>query len=243
MNDALEQFRIVHYVHLFTIGNHDIHISNMAVLLLSSFAAYATFAIVALKNATVIPGTIQTIFELLFHLPSKFLRSMVEDKDYYTNAGWIIATFFMMLTIDLMGNIPLVLSATSHICLNLTVASICMILITLYGLMKHKLHFVRVFAPSSVPLWALPVIVPVEVLTYLARAISLSVRLTANMVGGHIVLDVIAAISSRHFLVAIIGSPIVGALTGFEIIVSVLQAYIFSMLVSVYLSQVSSADH
>jgi F-type H+-transporting ATPase subunit a len=133
--------------------------------------------------------------------------------------------------------IPYGFTVTSHISITFALAMMVFLLVTLLGFVLHGLHFLSLFLPSGTPWWLAPLMILIELFAYLARPVSLSLRLAANMVAGHVLIKVIAGfIVSMAFYLKIVPIPFVSVLIGFEIFVAILQAYIFTILSCVYLN-------
>ena len=155
---------------------------------------------------------------------------------------FVFTLFLFILFGNLLGVFPYFFAFTSHIAVTLALTLVVMVLTTIVGVATHKLHFLTYFIPQGVPKLLLPLLVPIEILSYLSRIISLSVRLFANMMAGHVMLEVFGA-----FVIMLGGAGLLGLLPaglalgintiliGFEILVAVLQAYVFAILTCIYL--------
>ena len=143
---------------------------------------------------------------------------------------------------NLLGMLPYAFTFTSHIAVTLTLAVIVFVTVTVIALMRHGMHFFSYFFPEGAPVWLAPIIIPVEVISYFSRVVSLSVRLFANMVAGHVMLKVFAtfvvllgSLGAVGPFVAVLPLSVNIALVGFEFLVAFLQAYVFAILTSIYL--------
>jgi F-type H+-transporting ATPase subunit a len=149
----------------------------------------------------------------------------------------IFTLFMFILTCNLFGMIPYGFTVTSHISITFALAMMVFLLVTLVGIYLHGFHFFSLFLPAGTPWWLAPLMVVIELFAYLARPVSLSLRLAANMVAGHVLLKVIAGfVVSMAIYLKILPIPFLVILIGFELFVAVLQAYIFTILSCVYLS-------
>jgi F-type H+-transporting ATPase subunit a len=189
----------------------------------------------------IVPGRLQSLAEASYEFIENLVVSQVghEGKRFFP---FVFALFMFVLFGNLLGMLPFAFTFTSHIAVTFALAMMVFILITLVGIVLHGWHFFSYFMPAGVPLWLAPVIVPIEIISYLSRPVSLSVRLFANMLAGHAILKVFAS-----FIVMIGGAGVLGfigaaiplsltiAMVGFEIMVAFLQAYVFAMLTSIYL--------
>ena len=148
----------------------------------------------------------------------------------------IFSLFIFVLFCNLFGMIPYSFTVTSHISVTFAMAAAIFIFVTILGFIKHGTGYFSLFLPKGVPIFMTPLLIVIELFAYLARPISLSIRLAANMIAGHIVLKVLAVFVVTSGFLGIFPLALLTILTGFEIFVAVLQAYIFSILICVYLS-------
>jgi F-type H+-transporting ATPase subunit a len=149
----------------------------------------------------------------------------------------IFSLFLFILSCNLFGMLPYSFTATSHIAITFGLAMFVFLVITCVGFINHGLHFLSLFLPQGVPLWLAPLMIIIELFAYLARPISLSLRLAANMVAGHVLLKVLAGfVFMLPVLLKLFPVPVIMVLIGFEIFVAILQAYIFTILACVYLN-------
>jgi ATP synthase subunit 6 len=241
----LEQFRIVDLIKL-GIGKYDISLTNSSLNLII-ILTIITLILRNYNNTTklfVIPSNWQLILETLY----KFILAIVvegignEGKKYFT---LLLSIFLFILLSNFLGMIPYTLTVTSHPIITLGFALSLFIGITTIGLLKHGLHFFHLFLPSGVPIALLPVIVIIEVISYLTRPLSLGVRLFANMFAGHTLLNIISLFTWNIFIyggvfsiLALIPVALIVALISLEFVICFLQAYVFTVLVASYLNDV-----
>jgi len=140
-----------------------------------------------------------------------------------------------ILFVNLLGLLPYSFTVTSHIIVTFALAFAVFVIVTLIGLVRHKLHFFSFFFPEGAPIYMAPILIPIEVLSYLARPVSLSIRLFANMMAGHTMMKVFAMFTIARGVFGVAPLAINVALTAFEILVAVLQAYVFTILTCLYL--------
>jgi F-type H+-transporting ATPase subunit a len=196
---------------------------------------------VAAARGALVPGRLQSLGEASY----EFIQGMVteqvgdEGKKYFP---FVFAIFMFVLFGNLLGMLPYAFTFTSHIAVTLTLAVIVFVTVTVIALMRHGMHFFSYFFPEGAPVWLAPIIIPVEVISYFSRVVSLSVRLFANMVAGHVMLKVFATfvvllggLGAVGPFVAILPLGVNIALVGFEFLVAFLQAYVFAILTSIYL--------
>jgi F-type H+-transporting ATPase subunit a len=162
---------------------------------------------------------------------------------------FVFTLFMFVLSCNVIGLIPYTFSVTSQIAVTAALALLVMSIVIVYGFLRNGRRFLRLFVPSGVPVVLLPFLVPIEIISFLARPVTLSVRLFANMLAGHITLKVMGG-----FVVSLLGAgafaavaplPFVAAiaLTAFELLVAVLQAYVFAILTCVYLNDAIHPGH
>ena len=209
-------------------------ISTIAILLIFNFGA---------KKNSIIPTKLQLLGELSYSFISKMISDTAgsKAKPYFS---FIFSLFMFVLFCNMLGMIPYTFTVTSHIIVTFVLAAFIFIGVTIIGFIKHGLGYLKLFVPSGVPMVLLPLIVIIEIISYLSRPISLSVRLFANMMAGHTMMKVFGS-----FVVSL---GIVGgwlplsfsvALTGLEILVAFLQAYVFAILTCIYLNDALNLHH
>ena len=191
----------------------------------------------SIRSNSLVPNRMQMGGELLHRFISSMVVNVTSSKNESLLA-FILTVFTFTASCNLMGLIPGSFTVTSHVSITFLLGALVVALVTVVGICNHKLEFGRVFLPKGVPLWLAPLISTVEFTAYMFRSVSLSLRLTANMIAGHVMLKVIAALGSDLAGTAFVVLPLIflAALTGFEIFVAILQAYVFSILSCVYLS-------
>jgi F-type H+-transporting ATPase subunit a len=192
-------------------------------------------------RGAMVPGRLQALGEWAYEFVAGMVRDQVGDegKKYFP---FVFSVFMFVLFGNLLGMLPYAFTYTSHIAVTLTLAVVVWVAVTLIALKRHGMHFFSYFFPKGVPVWLAPIIIPVEVISYLSRMVSLSIRLFANMVAGHVMLKVFATFvvllgglgTIGHF-VAAMPLAVNIALVGFEFLVAFLQAYVFAILTSIYL--------
>jgi len=207
----------------------------IAVLLTMGLLVYG------MRQRAIVPGRLQSLAETSYEFVHELVTGQVGDegKRFFP---FVFALFMFVLFGNLLGMLPYAFTFTSHIAVTFALALIVFVLITVVALMLHGKKFFGYFFPEGAPLWLAPIIIPVEIVSYLSRPISLSIRLFANMVAGHVILKVFAT-----FIVMLAGLGAVGpflsllpltinvALVGFEVLVAFLQAYVFAILTCIYL--------
>jgi F-type H+-transporting ATPase subunit a len=196
-----------------------------------------------------IPGRFQSLAELSYEFVSDTLRSSVgeEGMKFFP----LVFTLFMfILTANLIGIIPYTFTVTSHLIVTLALAMTVFLTVLLYGLYKNGFKFFKLFVPHGIPIYILPLIVVIEVISFLSRPVSHSVRLFANMLAGHITLKVFAgfvtglgALGAVGWAGAVLPLAMTTALTALELLVAFLQAYVFTILTCIYLNDALHPGH
>ncbi len=237
MASPLEQFEIVDLSKpLFMIGKVPITFTNSAAFMFAAVGVASIFLIAAGSKKQLVPGRLQGLAEMLYDMVAGMIRDNVGDagKKYFP---FLFSLFIFILFGNMLGMIPYTFTFTSHIAVTFAMAFAIFIVITLIGIFKHGLHFFSLFFPHGAPLATAPILIPIEVISYLSRPVSLSVRLFANMTVGHVLLKVLAG-----FVVAlgIVGGwvplLVLVGITALEFLVAFLQAYIFTILCCIYLN-------
>lgn len=247
-NDPIHQFHISQLVPI-EIGGLDFSFTNSSLFMVATAAVAGGFLFLTTSNRGLVPGRAQSVSEMSY----EFVASMLRD-----GAGsqgmrffpFVFSLFMFVLVANLIGIFPYFFTVTSHLIVTFALALLVVGTVVVYGFMKHGLGFLKLFVPEGVPGILMPLVVSIEVVSFLSRPISLSVRLFANMLAGHITLKVFAGfVTSLGALGALgIGGAILPllmtvALTGLEILVAVLQAYVFAVLTCMYLNDALHPSH
>ena len=240
MKSPVEQFAIQTLVPIEAFG-YDISFTNASLFMVLSVIVSSLFLYLGIKKSSLIPNRFQSSVELLYEFVSNMVKENVGNggKKYFP---FIFSLFMFILFGNLLGMIPYSYTFTSQIIVTITLALIIFIGVTLIALIKHKLKFFTFFFPSGVPIALAPLLIPIEIISYLMRPVSLSVRLFANMLAGHTMMKVFAGLiimmtSASGILKAGAVLPLLAVigLTGLEFLVAALQAYVFSILTCMYL--------
>jgi F-type H+-transporting ATPase subunit a len=214
--------------------------SNAHMLL--AMGLITALVMVGMASRAVVPGRLQAAAEGAYEFIHNLVTSQVGDHEGKRFVPFVFTLFMFILFGNLLGLLPYAFTYTSHIAVTFGLAMIVFVLITVLAFVLHGRKFFGYFFPEGAPLWLAPIIIPVEVISYLSRPVSLAIRLFANMTAGHVLLKVFAT-----FIVLLGGLGAVGpfiailplvtniAIVGFEILVALLQAYVFAILTSIYL--------
>ncbi|PIR38433.1 MAG: F0F1 ATP synthase subunit A [Alphaproteobacteria bacterium CG11_big_fil_rev_8_21_14_0_20_39_49] len=232
----LEQFKIKYYTDVPEIFGANLNFSNSSMFMVFVITAVSLFLILSMKRRELVPGRWQSMAELSYELVANMIKDNVgnEGKPYFPI---IFSLFMFVLFCNLFGMLPYSFTVTSHISITFALASLVFIGVTVIALVKHGVKFFGFFLPAGTPWWMAPLMYFIELFAYLARPVSLSIRLAANMMAGHTMLKVIAGfVVSLGITLGWAPLAMLVVLTGFEIFVAVLQAYIFTVLTCVYLN-------
>ena len=241
--NPMTQFEVYRIGPEIKVGTFDISFTNASLfMVISSLAILIIFNLGSKKNSF-LPNKIQLLAELSYTFVSKMINDTAgtKAKPYFS---FIFSLFMFVLFCNMFGMIPYTFTVTSHIIVTFVLAAFIFIGVTIIGFIKHGFGYLKLFVPSGVPIVLLPLIVVIEIISYLSRPVSLSVRLFANMMAGHTMLKVFA---SFIVLLGILGGwaplALVVVLTGFEIMIAVLQAYVFTILCCLYLNDALNLHH
>jgi len=234
----LEQFAIQPLIPLH-IGHYDLSFSNSALLMVAAAVLVTLLMTASVKRGALVPGRLQSIAELMY----EFVDGMVRDnagKEARGFTPFVFSLFMFILLGNLLGMIPYSFTFTSHIVVTFALALTVFLMVTILGIILHGFHFFSLFVPHGVPKVLLVLLVPIEILSYLTRPVSLSIRLFANMMAGHTMMAVFAGFAvsmgaALGWAVGLLPLLLVIALTGFEILVAAIQAYVFAILTCLYL--------
>ncbi len=235
IHNPIEQFEIKTLFSLPQLAGFDVSFTNSALSMVIAVLAASGLLLTASKRQTLIPGRWQAFGEMYFG----FIRNLVSEtagQDALKYLPLIFSLFTFVLFGNMLGMFPFAFTFTSHIAVTFALAAFIFIFVTLLGFMKHGLHYFSLFLPHGTPWYIAPILIPIEVFSYLVRPITLSVRLFANMLAGHILLKVLVGFIGMMGLVGgILPLLVTLAIIGLEVFVAFLQAFIFTLLTCVYL--------
>ncbi|WP_342360537.1 F0F1 ATP synthase subunit A [Terrarubrum flagellatum] len=246
--DPIHQFQVHPILELKLFGL-DVSFTNASLFKAVVLAAIFALMILGTRNRHLVPGRIQAAAEMIYEFVASTVRSTIgnEGMRFFP---FVFSLFMFVLFSNLIGLIPGTFTVTSHIIVTFALALTVISTVIIYGWMKHGSHFLHLFVPSGVPALLLPFIVLIEIISFVSRPISLSVRLFANMLAGHITLKVfggfVAMLISAGGAASLL-SPLpliaIPVLTAFELLVAALQAYVFAILTCVYLNDALHPGH
>jgi F-type H+-transporting ATPase subunit a len=241
MHSPVEQFTIKALLHLELLG-YDVSFTNSALFMILAVLVSTVYLTMAMRKREMVPGRLQASAEMLYEFVSDMVRSNAgsEGRPYFP---FIFTLFIFLLFGNMLGLIPYSYTFTSQIVVTFVMAAIVFVGVTLVALIKHGMHFFSFFVPPGAPKALIPFLIIIEVISYFVRPVSLSVRLFANMLAGHTMLKVFAGLAvmiTSAGGVAMAGSvlPFIAliGLTGLEVLVAGLQAYVFTILTCMYLN-------
>jgi F-type H+-transporting ATPase subunit a len=249
MGDPIHQFEIKKFFTLFQLGPHEIAFTNSAAYMLIALVIIAFLMLVPTRRRELVPGRLQSIAELSYEFVADTIRSTAgnEGMRFFP---LVFSLFMFILVVNLLGIIPYGFTVTSHIVITVALALLVFFTVIIYGFYKHGLHFFKLFVPSGIPIYILPLVSAIEIMSFLSRPISHSVRLFANMLAGHITLKVFAGFVTMLGAAGVLGwfgavlpLGLTVALTALELLVAVLQAYVFAILTCIYLNDALHPGH
>ena len=241
--NPMTQFEVYRIGPEIKIGAFDISFTNASLfMVISSIAILIVFNLGSKKNS-ILPNKIQLLAELSYTFVSKMISDTAgsKAKPYF---AFIFSLFMFVLFCNMFGMIPYTFTVTSHIIVTFVLAAFIFVGVTIIGFVKHGFKYLSLFVPKGVPIVLLPLIIIIEIISYLSRPVSLSVRLFANMMAGHTMLKVFGGfVISLGILGGWLPLSFSVALTGLEILVAFLQAYVFAILTCIYLNDALNLHH
>ena len=245
--DPIHQFNIEPIVKLHLFGL-DASFTNASLFMLVIVLAASALMLLGTSKRSIVPSRLQSAAEMAYEFVANTVR-MSAGNEGMKFFPFVFSLFLFVLFANLIGLIPYTFTVTSQIIVTFAFAALVIGLVIAYGVIRHGTHFLGLFVPSGVSIWLLPFIVLIEVISFISRPISLSVRLFANMLAGHITLKVmggfVAALlgAGAYAIIAPLPLAAIVALTAFELLVAVLQAYVFAILTCVYLNDAIHPGH
>jgi len=237
--DALGQFQL--HPALGAIGS-SVNFTQSNLMMVIAGLLVLAFLYLGMKPRAMVPGRLQAAAEMGYETIMAMCVDTIGGHEGKKFFPFVFTLFFFILFGNLMGVFPLFFTFTSHIAVTLGLSLFVFLLVTFVAIKEHGMHFFSYFVPKGVPVVLLPLMVVIEVISYLSRIISLSVRLFANMMAGHVMLEVFAgfvvmlgAAGGIFFVPAALSLSVNVILIGFELLVASLQAYVFAILTCIYL--------
>ena len=248
MANPIHQFEIQPLIHI-PVGNFDLSYTNSSLWMTIAVVVSTVFLSMAMRRRALVPGRMQIFAEMIYEFVAAMIRDNIGSKGrrYFP---FVFTLFMVVLLGNMLGMLPYAFTYTSHLIVTAALALMIFGFVVVIGIFKHGFHFFSLFLPPGVPGWLIPLIIPIEVMSFLIRPLTLSVRLFANMIAGHIMLKVFAG-----FTVSMIGMGIGGyalgllpvlfnsVLIAFEFLIAFLQAYVFAILTCIYLKDTVEIGH
>ena len=241
--NPMSQFDVYRIGPELKVGAFDISFTNASLFMIISTVSILLVFNLGSKRNSVLPNKMQLLAELSYTFVAKMISDTAgsKAKPYF---AFIFSLFMFVLFCNMFGMIPYTFTVTSHIIVTFILASFIFIGVTIIGFIKHGFGYLKLFVPSGVPAVLLPLIVVIEIISYLSRPISLSVRLFANMMAGHTMMKVFGGfVISLGLVGGWLPLSFSVALTGLEILVAFLQAYVFAILTCIYLNDALNLHH
>ncbi len=241
MPDPIHQFDL-HRIVPINIGGWDVSFTNSAAFMLLAVLLTTAFFVYATRSRGLVPGRMQSVAEITHDFVAGMLRDSI-GKEGMKFFPFVFALFIFIFVCNMLGMIPGAFTVTSHIIVTAALAAAVFLTVLVVGFAKNGLHFFKLFVPSGVPILILPLVTLIEIISFLSRPISHSVRLFANMLAGHITLKVfggfvVMLLGAGSFAALLSPLPLLMAvaITALEVLVAFLQAYVFTMLTCMYLN-------
>ena len=245
--NPMHQFEVHSLYDLPSIGGIDTSFTNASLWMVIAVTAITVIFGLASRFNSVVPGRLQSLGELGY----TFVANMV--KENVGNEGmkffpFIFTLFMFILFCNMLGMLPYSFTVTSHLIVTFALAASIFMIVTIAGFMYHGIGFLKLFVPSGIPAVLLPLLVVIELISYLTRPVSLSVRLFGNMLAGHTMLKIfggfVVGLSAAGLVpLAIAPFLLMIAFTGLELLIAGLQAYVFTILTCIYLNEAIHMDH
>ncbi len=245
-HSPLEQFQITRLIEI-DLAGFDMSFTNSALYMVIAMLGITTLLLVGTRKRALVPGPLQAIVEMSYEFVANLIRENVgsEGRQYFP---FVFSLFMFILFLNMIGMIPYTFTVTSHIVVTFALAAVVFVGVMIIGFARHGLGYFRIFVPSGVGIGFLLILVPIEIISYFTRPLSLSVRLFANMLAGHTMLKVfggfvvsLGAIS--YGILGVVPLVMIIAFTALELLVAFLQAYVFAILTCIYLNDAIHMEH
>ena len=248
--EPIEQFNIEPHFKIGQIGSQPIYFTNSSAYMFVAVAVISLLMIGGSAGRQLVPGRFQSIAEITYEFVASTIRSNAgaEGMKFFP----LIFSLFMFICVsNLIGVIPYAFTVSSHIIVTAALALLVFFTVLIYGLYKNGLKFFKIFVPSGIPIYILPLVVFIEIFSFFLRPISHSVRLFANMLAGHIALKVFAgfvamlgvSLGAIGWIGGVAPLALTVALYALELLVAFLQAYVFAILTCIYLNDALHPGH
>jgi len=248
--DPIHQFQITKLFTIGHLGGQDIAFTNSSAYMFASVAVISLLMIGGSSGRRLVPGRIQSVAELIYEFVASMIRGNVgpEGMRFFP---LVFSLFTFIMVSNVIGIIPYAFTVSSHLIVTAALALLVFVIVLSYGLYRNGLKFFKLFVPSGVPIYVLPLVVLIEIISFFfVKPVSHALRLFANMLAGHIALKVFAsfvgmlgALGLIGWIGAIFPLGLTVALTALELLVAFLQAYVFAILTCIYLKDAIHPGH
>jgi F-type H+-transporting ATPase subunit a len=247
--DPIHQFNIAKVYILGHLGGYEISITNSALFMFAAVFVIIAGMLAATARRSLVPNRAQAVVETTYEFVADMVRQSAGEAGMMF-FPLVFTLFSFILVLNMFGMIPGLFAVTSHIVVTVFLALVVFLTVVIYGFWHNGLRFLKLFVPSGVPIYILPLIVAIEVMSFFSRPISHSVRLFANILAGHITLKVFAGfvallggLGIAGWIGALLPLALTVALTALELLVAFLQAYVFAILTCIYLNDALHPGH
>jgi F-type H+-transporting ATPase subunit a len=246
--DPIHQFELKPIFSLGHIGHQEIAFTQASLYMFAAVGLITLLTFLATRRNAIVPGRIQSMVEMSYEFIASTVRSSAGEEGMRF-FPFVFSIFMFVLVLNFFGMVPYGFTVTSHIIITFALAALVIGTVIVYGLMRHGTHFFGLFVPSGVHPLMLIILVPIEIISFISRPISLSVRLFANMLAGHIALKIFAGFvaillsAGAWAIVSPLPLLLAVALTALEVLVAALQAYVFAVLTAIYLNDAIHPGH
>ncbi len=241
--NPMHQFEVYRIGPEIKLGTINLSFTNASLFMLISALSILFLLFIGSKKKLLIPTKVQLISEMSYSFVAKMINETAgaNAKNFFP---FIFTLFMFVLFCNMVGMLPYSFTVTSHIIVTFVLAALVFVGVTIIGFVKHGIKYLELFVPKGVPMLLLPLIIVIEIISYLSRPVSLSVRLFANMMAGHTMLKVFGGfVISLGLLGGWLPLGFSVALTGLEVLVAFLQAYVFAILTCIYLNDALNLNH
>lgn len=228
------QFQIHSLIDISLFG-YDVSFTNSAMFMLIAVVLVGGFFYLSSRSLALVPGKLQSSAELVFELVDNTLHEAA-GKSSKPFLPFVFTLFTFVLTLNLLGMMPYGFTVTSHVVVTFAIAIMVFLAVTVTGFVKHGMKFLSLFLPQGTPIYIAPLMILIELFSFLSRPISLSIRLAGNMIAGHVLLKVLGGFVVMMGVYGVVPMPFMVVMVGFEFFVAILQAYLFTILTCVYLN-------
>ena len=247
--DPIHQFQIKNLFTIGTFGGHEIAFTNSAAYMVVAVVLTALLMLGGTAGRRLVPTRMQSMAELSYEFVAEMLRSTAGEHGMKF-FPLVFSIFMFVFISNIVGIIPYAFTISSHIIVTAALAVMVFLTVVIYGFYKNGLKFLKIFVPSGVPIYILPLVVAIEIFSFFVRPVSHSVRLFANMLAGHITLKVFASFVATLGAMGLVGwfgaalpLGLTVALTALELLIAFLQAYVFAILTCIYLNDAIHPGH